>query len=282
MMLYRRMTGGDVAAGLALCRSAGWNQVEEDWKLFLELSPKGCCVAVDDQGKVRGTVATVRYEDRFAWIGMVLVDPVCQRQGIGMALLREALGILKDERTMKLDATPAGRNVYLKLGFVDEYRILRMELKRGNRVALTEASARIILHTDLAPIFEFDREVFGADRSNVLSSSLGRAPQCAFLVEEAGVIKGYCFSRPGHNFTHIGPVIAEDVRAAKDVLAAALRTAGDKPVVVDAPVHHPAWLDWLSSIGFTEQRPLIRMCRGDNAYPGLPERQFAILGPEFG
>jgi hypothetical protein len=43
-----------------------------------------------------------------------------------------------------------------------------------------------------------------------------------------------------------------------------------------------AFHQWLISIGFTEQRELIRMYRGKNAYPGTPEKQFAILGPEFG
>ena len=51
MILYRRMGEGDVPAGLALCRSTGWNQTPEDWELFLRLSPKGCCVAVDDDGE---------------------------------------------------------------------------------------------------------------------------------------------------------------------------------------------------------------------------------------
>ena len=46
------MVDGDVPAGLALCRAAGWNQTIEDWDLFLKLSPKGCCVDVDDEGQV--------------------------------------------------------------------------------------------------------------------------------------------------------------------------------------------------------------------------------------
>src|SRR5690606_6327999 len=114
MLLYRPMVSGDIPAGLSLCRAAGWNQTAEDWNLFLKLSPKGCCVAVDDEGQVRGTVTTVRYEDHFSWIGMVLVDPSHQRRGIGIQLLREALHVLGDEGTIKLDATPAGRTVYVQ------------------------------------------------------------------------------------------------------------------------------------------------------------------------
>jgi len=71
---YRDLTPDDIPAGLRLCRIAGWNQLAPDWELFLRLSPRGCRAAVQN-GKVVGTVTTVNYENRFAWVGMVLVDP---------------------------------------------------------------------------------------------------------------------------------------------------------------------------------------------------------------
>lgn len=276
------MVGGDIPAGLSLCRTAGWNQTVEDWQLFLKLSPKGCCVAVDEQGQVRGTVATVRYEDHFSWIGMVLVHPAMQRQGIGIQLLREALQVLGREETIKLDATPAGRKIYVQLDFVDEYPISRMELKRVSVSDLVSPDALPLLPESMASIVESDRRVFGASREKVLQSLLKRAPQFAFFLQDKEHIRGYCFGRSGYYFSHIGPVVADDFPTAKVLFSAALRNCHTKPVVVDALHHSPEWLEWLRSIGFTEQRPLIRMFRGTNAYPGIPEKQFAILGPEFG
>lgn len=282
MILYRRMGEGDVPAGLALCRSTGWNQTPEDWELFLRLSPKGCCVAVDDDGEVRGTVATVRYEDHFSWIGMVMVDPAMRRQGIGIQLLREALHVLRDEDTIKLDATPAGRNIYLQLDFVDEYSLSRMEISQIDPQGLPDTTARPIETRDLSSIFWLDREVFGANREKVLNSIMKRAAQFAFVCEDNNGMKGYCFGRYGHNYSHIGPVIATDVASAKNVTAAALRNCHGRPVVMDVLLHSQEWLQWLTSLGFREQRPLLRMYRGTNSYPGKPEKQFAILGPEFG
>lgn len=276
------MVDGDVPAGLSLCRAAGWNQTVEDWDLFLKLSPKGCCVAVDDNGQVRGTVATVRYNHHFSWIGMVLVDPIFQRQGIGIQLLREALQILSDEDTVKLDATPAGRHIYVQLDFVDEYRISRMEHKGGSPAEPGPASARPITESDLRRIVEFDQEVFGANRERLLKSVFKRDPRLAFLLEEDGVIKGYCFGRTGHNFTHIGPVVAREPQTATIVVSAALMASPGRPVCMDTLHHSTEWSQWLSSIGFTEQRPLIRMYRGNNHHPGNPTQQYAILGPEFG
>src|SRR6267142_1280393 len=126
MIVYRPMKAGDIAAGLSLCGYYGWNQLARDWELFLRMSPEGCCVGADEEGKVVGTVTTLRYQDHFSWIGMVLVDPARQRQGIGGQLLQESLHILRNEKIVKLDATPEGRVVYLKLNFVDEYRLSRM------------------------------------------------------------------------------------------------------------------------------------------------------------
>lgn len=276
------MVEGDVPAGLSLCRAAGWNQTAEDWDLFLKLSPKGCCVAVDDEGEVRGTVATVRYEGHFSWVGMVLVDPTFQRQGIGIQLLRESLHILRDEPTVKLDATPAGRHIYLQLDFTDEYRLNRMECKNIDEAAIGNSSARPVTESDMRAIIEHDQHVFGANRERVLKSVFKREPRLAFVAREAEGITAYCFGRSGYYFTHIGPVVARDFESARDVVSAALKNSFGRSLCMDVPQHSADWSRWLSSLGFTEQRPLIRMYRGDNGHPGIPEKQFAILGPEFG
>lgn len=281
MILYRPMVDGDVPAGLSLCRAAGWNQTVDDWELFLKLSPEGCRVAVDEGGQVMGTVTTVRYEDHFSWIGMVLVDPARQRQGIGIQLLRESLQLLSEEDTVKLDATPAGRRIYLQLDFRDEYFLSRMEIAMVPD-NLPESTARLIQNDDLPGVLDIDVEVFGASREAVLEAVMKRGPQYCFLLEEKDKIKGYCFGRSGHEFSHIGPVVASDVESAKSVVAAALKGCYGTPVVVDVLLHSTSWINWLTSLGFREQRPLIRMFRGSNAYPGMPEKQFAILGPEFG
>lgn len=279
MIHFRLMTGNDIPAGLSLCRAAGWNQTADDWLHFLALSPDGCWVALHDEIGIVGTVATLPYEDRFRWIGMVLVDPAQQRKGIGTQLVRH---VLRDDQTFKLDATPAGRQVYLQLGFVDEYRISRMQLSRVRADMIPGTTARPVRPADLPSLMEIDREVFGADRRSLLEAVFRRSPRLAWLMEDGDEVQAYCLGRIGHNFAHIGPVIGRNVESARDVACAALRAADGQPVVMDALCHTPEWLAWLEQIGFSEQRPLIRMYRGTNAFPGTPAMQFAVLGPEFG
>jgi GNAT superfamily N-acetyltransferase len=264
MITYRNMQPEDIPAGLALCRSAGWNQLARDWELFLQLNPEGCVVATDDNSVV-GTVATIRYQHFFSWIGMVLVDPAYRRQGIGMQLLEKALQILQTEQTVKLDEYPVSRMV-----------CIHTEKKWA------ASNARPLTKRDLSIVAAFDCKVFGADRHFLLKWMVEGAPQLAFVIEERNEIQGYCMGRKGYSYTHIGPVIAKNMLTAKNLLSAALNRCIGHSVVLDISHVDPEWKEWLTTLGFTEQRFFIRMYRGSNNFPGIPEKHFALLGPEFG
>lgn len=278
---FRVMTSADIPAGLELCRIARWNQVERDWELFLRLGPEDCRVAVK-AGRVVGTVTTVSYQSIFSWIGMVLVDPAERRQGIGTKLLNEALIVLRDQPLVGLDATPAGREVYLKLGFEDECRLSRMEAIVSGFTCDETNPVRRMTEADLPNVFALDQQVFGADRSALLRWMFAGAPEYAWVLTREETIVGFTFGRHGFNFEQLGPIVAETVQAATRLVTACLGGQAGKRFVIDAAHHSAEWLRWLEEVGFAEQRPFIRMFRGETPKPGLPEKQFAILGPEFG
>ncbi|MEK7833336.1 MAG: GNAT family N-acetyltransferase [Acidobacteriota bacterium] len=278
---FRAMTAEDIPAGLRLCRLSRWNQSQRDWELFLTLSPAGCRVAVKAD-QVVGTVTTVSYQNCVSWIGMVLVDPAERLQGIGTQLLNEALNVLKDQPLVGLDATPAGREVYLKLGFTDECSLSRMETVVDGIATDENNPARPMTEADFAQVCDLDRKVFGADRSRMLEWMFAGASELAWVLPREGNIVGYALGRHGFNFEHLGPVVAEDVQTAKQLVSECLAEQAGKPFIIDAAHHEPEWLRWLESVGFKQQRPFIRMFRGEARRPGTPEKQFAILGPEFG
>lgn len=281
LLQFRAMTAADIPVGEALCRSAHWNQLPQDWELFLKLSPAGCRVAVKNE-QVVGTVTTISYQNCVSWIGMVLVDPAEQRQGIGTKLLHEALDILKDQPLVGLDATPAGREVYLKLGFVDDCRLSRMETVVAGFTTDKNNPARRMTKADFQRVAEMDQNVFGADRRLLLEWLYSHASEFAWVVEREGRIAGYTLGRHGFKFEQLGPVIAEDVQTAKQLVTACLAEQTGKAFILDATHHNVEWLQWLGAVGFKEQRPFIRMFRGQAPRFGLLENQFAIPGPEFG
>ncbi|MFN8582425.1 MAG: GNAT family N-acetyltransferase [Gemmatimonadaceae bacterium] len=298
----RVMEPGDVDQGLRLSRAAGWNQTREDWEMFLRLSPSGCLVAVADD-RVIGTVATVSYGDRFAWIAMVLVDPIIRRRGIGTRLMTEALDVLTHVPCIRLDATPAGREVYRQLGFVDEYPVTRMELpeptvragltidagaattpsevRPGGRPALMSA-VRPMARDDMPAASSLDLPVFGADRALLLAWQFARAPEFAWAHETRGAIDGYLLGRHGSHADHLGPLIAPDRRSAVGLLDACLHQRTTRPVILDATRHDTDWYGHLYSLGFREQRSFTRMYRGAAPAGDAPDRQYAVFGPEFG
>jgi GNAT superfamily N-acetyltransferase len=295
---YRDLTYDDIPAGLRLCRIAGWNQLAMDWELFLRLSPRGCRAAVQD-GKVVGTVTTVNYENRFAWVGMVLVDPEARGQGVGTQLLQEAMSILRGIPSIRLDATPQGRPVYQRLGFEDEYELCRMQLAeitvadrspdfspRPATSSLSQTgglSVRPMKADDLVAITETDRRIFGADRREILQWALQESPEYAWIALSSAGLEGYCFGRRGFNFDQIGPVHSPRELVSQRLVTACLTSVkSGTRIIVDPLLHSPSWLEWLRLAGFIHQRPFTRMALGENSHPGIPEEMWTMFGPEFG
>src|SRR6266571_7013104 len=138
----RRMTDGDLRAADELRRLAGWNQTLEDWRRLFCLEPRGCFVAALEGGVV-GTVTTTTYGQALAWIGMMLVHEEHQRRGIGTSLMRQALEYLQGHgvKCVKLDATPAGRPLYEKLGFVSQGTLTRCRRPAEDETQYSESTA---------------------------------------------------------------------------------------------------------------------------------------------
>ena len=286
LMHLRVMTKADICAAQRLREIAGWNQTKTDWERFLEACEEGCFVAELD-GKVCGTAATISFENRFAWVGMVLVDPAFRGRGIGTRLLEQTIEYLDAQRIacIKLDATPQGRPIYEKLGFVPEYEIERWTLRRSPVQMIERSGAGRPQEFPtglLEDIFETDRTVFGADRSFLLKSLHQQTPHFTAGIKREGTLQGYTFGRKGSFADHLGPWIANDAPTARKLLERFFALSLRDVLIVDCLKSNSVAGELLRSFGFSFARPLTRMYRGDNAHPGRVENLCAILGPEFG
>jgi GNAT superfamily N-acetyltransferase len=270
------MTAKDIPGGMGLCASAGWNQLHEDWRFFLE-SPGSGAFFAQMGGRTVGTAAFVRYDD-FAWIAMMLVAPDQRRMGIGGSLFERVLHAVRDVACVGLDATALGEPVYRRHGFVNDYSLVRTKatVEAGRFLPLT-GRARPMNAADLPAVFARDLGVFGADRSALLSSLYERAPECAWIVPSGG----YTFGRPGRLFSQLGPVVADDAGNARELVAGCFARLDGRHFAIDAPQLDTSWLQWLGDVGFQAERPFVRMFRKGNKHPGEPARQYAITGPEF-
>lgn len=280
------MTEADIPAGMRLKEISGWNQTPEDWGRFLKARPNGCFVAEVDS-RVVGTAATIPYEDKFAWIGMVLVDPEYRGRGIGTRLLEKAIAFLDEGKipTMKLDATPLGKPLYEKLGFLTEYEIERLALNRDpEQLSNSEPTnaQHLISSSELEIVMARDAELFGADRSGLLKSLHRESPELISALWNAGKLIGYLFGRKGSFADHLGPLMATDAETCQKVVAAFLRGSSRENLIVDCLKSAGFAGDMLRQQGFHYSRTLTRMFRGENRFPGKHGELCAILGPEFG
>jgi GNAT superfamily N-acetyltransferase len=280
----RLLSEADLPAALLLSQEAGWNQVAADWLIFLELGEAYGLIA--REGRLIATAATLPHGAGLAWISMVLVTAAYRRRGLANWLLRRCLDALLRRRLVPvLDATPAGRAVYLALGFRDCWSthrlVARTAICAGEAAESENTVLRVIGAGDWAALLAYDRAAFGAERGAVLRRLAGRLPEAALVAERQGRIAGFLLGRNGRVMSQLGPLVAEDNAVARLLLARAF-TLVQPPFAIDIADRHAGIVDWLGTLGFSAERPLIRMTyQSDKAFDD-PARLFAIAGPELG
>ncbi len=262
-----------------LSDEAGWNQNEHDWDFILRQG--------GGRGAWRGdtliaTAAFMPYGTTFGWICMVLVTNQERRQGLASHLLRQCIDELAARHMVAgLDATPAGREVYLRLGFEDIYALTRFQADaRDRRIEAPSPLVTRMSDALLPAVFRFDAQVLGEDRREFLCALVKRKPLLAHATTQGDRITGFVLGRDGRRWTHVGPVIADDARIAIRLLEAAMAEIAG-PILIDVPDHHPQVQAWLSERGFVVQRGYMRMLRGRSTSIEDASRVMAIAGPEF-
>lgn len=275
----------ELADAEALVREAGWNQTAADWRIFLDF---GSVYAVrNSAGRVVATAATLPYGGRFAWISMVLVASEYRRQGLARRLLSRCVDDLKSAGLVPvLDATPAGRSVYLNLGFVDCWSYQRLACRAFNHACVAPAAPegtmiRPIADADWPALARYDAAAFGADRSAVLGRLRGRAAAAELVAYHGDRISGFLLGRDGRSATQLGPLVADDDETALALLCQALRDINGL-IYTDLADAKPRVGAWLAQCGFVAQRPLTRMIHGSSERFDDPARTFAMAGPELG
>ena len=279
----RKMALSDMDSLMRLKDAEGWNQLEKDWALLISYKESVNLVAVQDDHIV-GTITTINYNNTVAWIGMMLVDKDYRGRGIAKLLLLDAISKLNKCLSIKLDATPAGRPVYLKLGFRDEYTLYRMTNPSVSKISLSDAPFKTeqIEPADIPAVAAFDKKVFGADRTELIRRLYDSYPEIAWLIKENNSIAGFCLGRRGQNFTQIGPVYASSSDKVKALIQSVIDQITGQAVVLDICAAKSDIKAWLEASGFIALRPFERMYLRNNPYPGIIESQYLISGPELG
>ncbi|MFH8490005.1 GNAT family N-acetyltransferase [Streptomyces longisporoflavus] len=273
----RRLTLRDLTACADLSEDRGWPREDHKWGLLLSA---GTGYGIDDPetgGLIAACVVTQygpHEHPRLGAIGMVLVAERYARKGLGRRLMQyviEGAGTTP----LTLHATPNGRPLYEQLGFKTTGRA---EMVRGRFTPggpAPDVATRPATAEDLSAIVRLDTEVFGLDRTHVLTRLPAFVDQLR-VAERDGTITGYAGAWPNMETHVIGPLIASDTETAK-ALIASLAAGSDRPLRTDIDVRHEELLAWVKERGLEPIAFNDVMTYGIPGLPGDWTRRFAPL-----
>ncbi|WP_374196696.1 GNAT family N-acetyltransferase [Streptomyces sp. ISL-96] len=275
----RRLTLGDLTACADLSEDRSWPREEHRWGLLLVAgtgygidAPEGKGLAA--AGILTSYAPTTSSEPGLTAIGMVLVAQRHARQGIGRRLMHHLIAEVGDT-PLTLYATPQGRPLYEDLGFTvtGKAEMIRGHFRPSGPPA--GVPTRPATADDLPAILRLDTEVFGLDRTHMLTRLPAFADQIRVAEDESGLI-GYAAAWPNMQTHVVGPLIARDTETAK-ALIAALAAGTDRPLRTDIDVRHEDLLEWLKAHGLEPVAFNTVMTYGIPALPGDWTRRFAPL-----
>ncbi|MCX4824326.1 GNAT family N-acetyltransferase [Streptomyces sp. NBC_01142] len=276
----RRLTTDDLISCADLSEDRGWPREEHKWGLLLTA---GTGYGIDDpagKGLVTACVLT-SYGPGLTAIGMVLVAERYARQGVGRRLMKHVLEEAGGT-PLTLHATPYGKPLYEELGFLTTGRaeMVRGRFQPSAPAPAPEMSTRPATAEDLPAILRLDNEVFGLDRTHMITRLPAFADQLR-VAEEDGILTGYAAAWPNMDTHVIGPLIARDTETAK-ALIASLAAGSDRPIRTDIDVRHEELLTWLKENGLEPIAFNAVMTYGIPGLPGDWTRRFAPLSVAAG
>lgn len=283
----RALTVDDLRHCADLSEDRGWPREDHKWGLLLAAGHGYGIDAPDGRGLATACVVTrygaPRTGPDLAAIGMVLVADRYARQGLGRRLMTYICDDVLKGLPLTLHATPYGRPLYEGLGFETTGRaeMLRGTFRPYAAAPAPDSSAdpvpvRRATAEDLPGILRLDAEVFGVDRTHLITRLPAFTDRLLVAEDPTGALIGYGAIWPNMDTHVIGPLVARDSAVAR-ALVTALAAATDRPLRTDVDVRHGELLGWLKDRGLESVAFNAVMTRDIPALPGDWTRRWAPL-----
>jgi len=273
------MHAGDLAAGQAMTAALGWPHRAADWEQAFRLGEGRVAV---HRGEVVGTAMRWRWGPRHATLGLIVVSPAWQGRGVGRRLVSalleglEACGVL-------LHATPEGRGLYERLGFVHIGGLRQHQgtARHTPPVALPAGwRLRPAGSADTPTMAVLDAQARGMPRA-ALIAALAAGAAAAAMLEHEGRARGFGLLRRFGRGHSVGPVVAGDAAGARALVAhlAGLNAGHFTRIDVGGP--EPA-AEWLAGLGLPRVDDAAVMVRGPVPVAADEARLFALATQSLG
>ncbi len=267
-----QFTAADAPLLLELSESIGWPHEIGDWRTTVAASQVFGHRAAD--GKILSSASIYQFGPDLAALAVVLVREEFRRQGLARAVVLKCLDQVPGIPQM-LVATPYGQPLYASLGFKMSEQIVRLIATEGTSLPITGA-VNPMTDTDLPRIFELDRAIYQADRSQVLRHRWAQVEGGVILADGSG----YAWKIPQRGGLVLGPVVATSLQDAAS-LVAHLTAGFPGRIKIEVPERHTELITMLTGAGFVvdSSRPL--MLKNVEILPGRREMLFGLASLGF-
>ncbi|MCT7378110.1 GNAT family N-acetyltransferase [Chelativorans salis] len=259
---------------VALSREAAWPHRKEDWAMIWALSEGRVALEGDS---VVGTAFMTPFGETCATLNLIIVDERMRGRGLGRRLTAAALELAGD-RECRLTATADGLPLYEKLGFVATHKIRQHQGITGQIDA--PANVKWVGPEALPTLVALDRAAFGANRAALYEALAKEGPFAA--IQNGESIVAFAATRPFGRGEVVGPVVAENVDQARDLIAFILSGKQGRFVRIDIP-EHAGLSSWLEGLGLAHVGGPIAMVRGaTDKSQSAGVRTFALASQALG
>lgn len=277
-VLLRPMQAADLAAAHALSVAVRWPHRMVDWEFVFGL---GEGLVAERDGEVVGTALCWRWGPIHATLGLVIVAPHCQGRRIGQRLMQGVLDRLSG-RSILLHATPEGRGLYERLGFVATAEIRQHQglAEQAPLVALaTGVRLRPLNRHDAPQLAALDAAACGMPRERLIRRLLDAGD--TVVLDRDGEAIGFAVLRRFGRGQAIGPVVAPEVVGARALIAHWINHCAGKFVRVDVDFAS-GLTEWLESLGLQRAGNPAAMVRGAALARSAVTRQYALVSQALG
>jgi GNAT superfamily N-acetyltransferase len=258
--VIRPLSLDEVRELLSWAKAEGWNPGIDDAVALQAADPDGfigCFV----EGRMAAGISAVCYGENYGFIGLYIAHADFRGQGLGRKIWDAGMAHLGD-RVIGLDGVPEQQSNYARMGFVPAYQTARWSGIVPPRAAGSREGNAVAFDERLLPaVISYDRQFFPAPRNAFLRSWLS-GPRSVTIIDDHGSVAGYAVCRACDDGFKIGPLFADTLENAKELLAACAAAAGGDVLHIDVPADQTEFADFLAEIGFARGFSTARMYRG--------------------
>lgn len=265
----RTMTRDEVDIAVGWAAHEGWNPGRDDARAFYEADPKAFLVGLLD-GEPIASISAIAYDETFAFLGFYIVKPEYRGKGYGIAIWDEAMKQL-ERHNSGLDGVLEQQGSYERSGFTLDYRGIR-QAGVARRNEPRPAGIVPVRELPFERLLAYDTAHFPVERTGFLRSWLAMPRSTALATVRDGEIAGYGLVRECLEGYKIGPLFADDARAAEDLFTALTATLPEgSAIYLDTPEVNTEAVRLAERHGMTPVFETVRMY--NRGAPSLPLHQ---------